>query len=106
MIAFLALFFNAGRLASWMGDPHLASLMKVISFAFLFSPLIAILRGIFQGEGNMIPTAVSQVGEQLIRVGIILFVAVFFLIKVTPYMPLGQVLCLALLSGAYSPCSS
>lgn len=78
MIAFLALFFNAGRLASWMGDPYLASLLKVISFAFLFSPLIAILRGIFQGEGNMIPTAVSQVGEQLIRVGIILFVALFF----------------------------
>lgn len=78
ILAFLVLFFNAGRLASWMGDPYLASLLKVISFAFLFSPLIAILRGIFQGEGNMIPTAVSQVGEQLIRVGIILFVALFF----------------------------
>ncbi|HEO8421943.1 putative polysaccharide biosynthesis protein [Niallia sp. FSL W8-0635] len=76
--AFLVLFFNAGRLAAWMGDPYLASLLKVISFAFLFSPLIAIFRGIFQGEGNMIPTAVSQVSEQLLRVGIILFVAVFF----------------------------
>lgn len=79
--AFLILFFNAGRLATWMGDPYLASLLKVISFAFLFSPLTAILRGIFQGEGNMIPTAVSQVSEQLLRVGIILFVAVFFSYK-------------------------
>lgn len=76
--AFLGLFFNAGRLAEWMGDPYLASLLRVISFAFLFSPLTAILRGVFQGEGNMIPTAVSQVSEQLLRVGIILFVAVFF----------------------------
>ncbi len=76
--AFLVLFLSAGRLAVWMGDPHLTSLLKVISFAFLFSPLTAILRGIFQGEGNMIPTAVSQVSEQLLRVGIILFVAVFF----------------------------
>lgn len=78
VVAFLVLFLNAGRLASLMGDPYLASLLKVISFAFLFSPFIAILRGVFQGEGNMIPTAVSQVSEQLMRVGIILFVAVFF----------------------------
>ena len=79
--ACLVLFLSAGRLAAWMGDPHLTSLLKVISFAFLFSPLTAILRGVFQGEGNMIPTAVSQVSEQLLRVGIILFVAVFFSIQ-------------------------
>lgn len=90
--AFLILFFNAGRLATWMGDPYLASLLKVISFAFLFSPLTAILRGIFQGEGNMIPTAVSQVSEQLLRVGIILFVAVFFSYKRYSLYAIGSVI--------------
>ncbi|KAB7664954.1 polysaccharide biosynthesis protein [Bacillus sp. B1-b2] len=77
-LSFIMLFFSSENLAIWMGDPHLSPLLKVISFTFLLSPFIATIRGVFQGEGNMLPTAVSQVGEQTIRVGTILFAAIFF----------------------------
>ncbi|WP_235907247.1 putative polysaccharide biosynthesis protein [Niallia circulans] len=79
--AFLILFFGAEFLSSAMGDRDLSILIKVISFAFLFTPFIATSRGIIQGTGNMIPTAVSQVAEQLMRVGTILFCSIYFISK-------------------------
>ena len=39
-------------------------------------PVISLLRGFFQGTGDMVPTAVSQVSEQFIRVATILISAV------------------------------
>ncbi|MFT8320029.1 MAG: oligosaccharide flippase family protein [Bacillus sp. (in: firmicutes)] len=78
IVSFFFLFIGADSIASLMGDPELSKLLKVIAFSFLISPLVALLRGIFQGEGSMIPTAVSQVGEQLIRVSTILITAVAF----------------------------
>ncbi|MGP7819515.1 putative polysaccharide biosynthesis protein [Niallia sp. 01092] len=78
IISFFFLFTSADYLAELMGDPALTQLLKVISFSFLISPLIAFLRGIFQGEGFMVPTAISQVGEQLIRVSTILITAITF----------------------------
>lgn len=79
--AFLFLFFGAEYLSAAMGDEELAILIRVISFAFLFTPFVATSRGILQGEGNMVPTAVSQVAEQLMRVGTILFCSVYFISK-------------------------
>ncbi|MBA5790354.1 oligosaccharide flippase family protein, partial [Escherichia coli] len=38
----------------------------------LLMPQLAFMRGFFQGEGDMIPTAISQTVEQIIRVAIIL----------------------------------
>lgn len=70
---FSILYFGASFLATIMGDHQLASLIRAISFAFLFLPFTSVFRGYFQGRGEMIPTAVSQVVEQFIRVGAILF---------------------------------
>lgn len=74
-LSFLFLFFCSDILAEWMGDKGLSLLLKVISFSFLFFPFSTSLKGIFQGEGDMLPIAVSQVGEQLMRVGTILIAA-------------------------------
>jgi PST family polysaccharide transporter len=63
-----------------MGDKKLNPLIKTISFSFLIIPFISLIRGFFQGKGNMFPTAVSQVMEQFIRVGSILCLT-FILIK-------------------------
>ncbi|WP_205175767.1 putative polysaccharide biosynthesis protein [Bacillus pakistanensis] len=71
-IWFLLLFFGAPYLASMMGDEQLAPLIKVISVSFLILPFTSILRGIYQGKEDMLPTAVSQVTEQFIRVATIL----------------------------------
>src|SRR5690625_8052726 len=46
------------------------------AFIFLLIPLTALLRGVFQGSNEMKPTAYSQIGEQSIRVFIIIFAAV------------------------------
>lgn len=72
IFSFSFLYYEAEEISIFMGDPHLASLIKIISFSFLLLPFISICRGYYQGRGNMIPTAVSQVFEQLLRVGSIL----------------------------------
>jgi O-antigen/teichoic acid export membrane protein len=78
ILSFLILYYGASWLANQMDDPSLTLLFRVISVVFLVFPIISVLRGYFQGMGNMIPTAVSQVGEQLIRVMTILTVALLF----------------------------
>lgn len=71
-------FLFAGPIAQVMGDHQLAGLIRVVSFTFLFVPPLTFYRGIFQGNLQMVPTAVSQVVEQLLRVGVILGAAAAF----------------------------
>ncbi|WNS75553.1 polysaccharide biosynthesis protein [Bacillus sp. DTU_2020_1000418_1_SI_GHA_SEK_038] len=75
---FAFLFWGADWLAAQMKDPKLAILLKVISVTFLIFPVVSLLRGFYQGKGNMVPTAVSQVVEQFIRV-LTIFLAAFLL---------------------------
>jgi O-antigen/teichoic acid export membrane protein len=81
VVGFISLYFGSSRLAVFMDDPNLALLFKLISLVFLVFPTISILRGYFQGYGYMMPTAASQVGEQLIRVITILTLALLFTSK-------------------------
>ncbi|MEH7304477.1 putative polysaccharide biosynthesis protein [Neobacillus drentensis] len=80
-LCFLVLYFGAGRIAGWMHDPQLSILLRVVSIVFLLFPLMSILRGYYQGIGNMVPTALSQVGEQSTRVVTILFLSYLFMEK-------------------------
>lgn len=68
-------FFGSRQIANGMGDIGLTPLIQVVSFTFVLMPLLSITRGEFQGKLMMVPTAVSQVVEQLIRVGVILIAA-------------------------------
>lgn len=76
---FLFLYYGAETIARFMDDLQLALLIQVISVVFLIMPITAMLRGYYQGEGNMVPTAYSQVGEQFVRVATILMTAVIFM---------------------------
>ncbi len=78
-IGFFTLFFGAETIAVAMGDIHLDKLLRVISFSFLLMPFLSVARGYFQGFNNMMPTAVSQVIEQTIRVSIIVFLSLFLI---------------------------
>ena len=46
--------------------------IRTVSFALLVIPVMAIFRGFFQGNQNMVPTSVSQFLEQLFRIIFIL----------------------------------
>jgi polysaccharide transporter, PST family len=79
LLIFAGLYIGAEQLAVWMGDGQLAPSIRLISVSFLLFPFVALLRGYFQGHNHMVPTAVSQVGEQLVRVSAILFLSYSFI---------------------------
>lgn len=79
IVCFLILYLGAEGIAGWMNDPHLAILLRVVSIVFLTSPIGSLLRGYYQGNGDMVPTALSQVGEQTVRVVTILFLSYLFI---------------------------
>ncbi len=75
LLLFLILYAGAEPLARWMGDPQLELPVRTVAFSFFLMPFLAIYRGYYQGHGNMVPTAVSQVTEQAVRVSAILLFA-------------------------------
>ncbi|MGM7637417.1 putative polysaccharide biosynthesis protein [Bacillus sp. Hm123] len=72
VILFTVIFFCADTIAKYMGDMGLTPMIRIVAFSFLLMPFMTVWRGAFQGVGDMVPTAISQVVEQLIRVGGIL----------------------------------
>ena len=52
-------------LASVMGEPMSAPALKVLGPALLIVSVMGVFRGYFQGLGTMMPTAVSQILEQV-----------------------------------------
>lgn len=78
LVSWFLVFVSAKWLASLMGDPELEIVIQSVSFFLLTIPLVASLRGFFQGQGNMVPTGISQVLEQISRISIILLVAVSY----------------------------
>lgn len=69
---FILLMRFAPFFAQAMGDPQLTSLLHAGAYIVLFMPALAVLKGVFQSEGRMVPIAVSGVGEQASRVAVIL----------------------------------
>jgi PST family polysaccharide transporter len=75
-MGFLILYFGAPYIATLMGSKALLTLpIQAVSFALLLIPFTATLRGVYQGQQEMMPSAVSQVSEQLVRVITILVCA-------------------------------
>ncbi|AMA74515.1 MULTISPECIES: polysaccharide biosynthesis protein [Aneurinibacillus] len=76
---FLLLWFGAPALAQFMKDEKLVMPIRSVSFALLIVPVMAAMRGYFQGHHNMVPTAVSQIGEQFVRVATIIVLSYWFM---------------------------
>lgn len=77
LVAFLALFFSAGFLANIImggNDDYgntvedVKHVIQMVSFALLVIPGMSVIRGFFQGNQSMGPTAVSQLIEQIVRI--------------------------------------
>ena len=61
-------FFGADFFAqSILNMPEAATAIKVLAPAIFVMALLGVLRGLFQGQGTMIPTALSQIFEQIIN---------------------------------------
>ena len=61
--------------------PDIVHMIRVCSIALTVIPVMSIFRGFFQGNRNMIPTSISQLLEQVVRVMIIL-IGSFWIIKI------------------------
>ncbi|MCD8308390.1 MAG: oligosaccharide flippase family protein [Clostridia bacterium] len=68
LIGSLLMFAAAKPLAAAQGEGAVEVCCKILSPAVFFVSLMAVIRGYFQGKGNMLPTALTEVSEQLIKV--------------------------------------
>ena len=61
------LFFGARMVSGWLNNQDAYQSVLAIAPAVLFVAVMSAFRGFYQGQGNMIPTAVSQVIEALCK---------------------------------------
>lgn len=60
-------------------DPEAILSIRAIAPALLLFPLISMMRGYFQGSQQMMPTGLSQVSEQILRVGMAVLLPILLL---------------------------
>lgn len=106
IIIFLGLRFFAPLIAKMMGDMELTALINAVSWMFLFMPILAVGRGYYQGTFDMVPTAISQVTEQIVRVLVIILAAIAFARFDWSFYKMGTVSMLASSAGAFVACLS
>ena len=70
LVGSLLMFTQAESLAAFLENPLAAQAVRALAPAVFCVCLLACMRGYTQGQGNMKPTAVSQVLEALCKVGI------------------------------------
>lgn len=85
MMGLLGIFFAGvmylGAPVLAAGDENLIPTMRALSFAVLVFPIMSAFRGFFQGNQDMMPSALSQIVEQIARVFYML-VTVFTIMKI------------------------
>ena len=65
LIMFSIMFFGSDFISLILRKPYLRFALQALSPTLFIMAFLSILRGIFQGMGNMIPTAISQIFEQI-----------------------------------------
>ncbi|MFD1929322.1 oligosaccharide flippase family protein [Sporosarcina siberiensis] len=76
VLSFSLIMIFSNQIANLLGGPSVKPALIIVSITLLIAPYMSVYRGYFQGFENMMPTAVSQVIEQFVRVGLILILAV------------------------------
>ena len=67
VLAFCITFFGADLFAKILNYPQSAIALRVLSPALIILSVLGVMRGYFQGLGTMIPTAVSNIFEQIVN---------------------------------------
>lgn len=78
-IGAMFLFFGADFLAAMYSTPELTRPLKVLAPTVFVVAIVGVLRGYFQGASTMIPTAVSQIIEQIFNAIISVWGVWFFM---------------------------
>ena len=78
LIGSFVMFSFAEQIASLQGDVRATSAYRALSPSVGIVSLISVIRGLFQGEANMVPTAVSQVTEQTVKAAASLALGLLF----------------------------
>ena len=81
-IAALLLFFGADFIENvfYKGVPGMAIPLRILAPTIFFVAILGVMRRFYQGQGTMIPTAVSQIAEQIVNAAVSLL-AGYFLIQ-------------------------
>lgn len=74
----ITLYLGAPLISVLIGTKSIIPALQACAPALLFVPLSAGLRGYFQGLQDMVPTAISQVIEQFVRVGVMIVLLLYF----------------------------
>lgn len=81
----LFVLINARGIVESLGNPNAYYALIALVPALFFVPIMAAFRGFFQGRQNMVPTALSQISEQLFRVVLGLLITYLLLGKGIPF---------------------
>lgn len=74
----LLMYALAPAMSALQGAPAAASAYRLLSPALFFVAVISCYRGRFQGENNFLPTALSEIVEQAVKIGCGLAFFAFF----------------------------
>ena len=74
-LMFSLMYFGSGLLAGFVRKPFLKYVLMTLAPTVWIMAYLGLLRGYFQGTGNMMPTAVSQILEQVINAVVSLVMA-------------------------------
>ena len=61
------MYYGSVPLAAFMEKPFCEYVLKTLAPTIWIMAYLGVLRGYFQGSGNMVPTAVSQILEQIVN---------------------------------------
>ena len=76
-LATLLVYFGADAYAAFNSEPNLAIPIRVLAPTIFVFSLMGVIRGYFQGHSNMVPTAVSQIIEQVVNAAVSIGAAVY-----------------------------
>ena len=68
VIGMLIMFVLSAPLAALQTEPAIKLCCQLLCPSVFFVSLLSVVRGYFQGKGNMLPTATTEIMEQVIKV--------------------------------------
>lgn len=96
------LFFGADFIESvYRGVPGLAIPLRILAPTIFLVAVLGVMRGFYQGQGTMIPTAVSQLVEQVVN-AVVSVAAAYLLVKA--YQASGDVAAYGAAGGTLGTC--